>query len=221
MDSMREVIAAAGLVAVVVTGCGSDAVTLTSEASGSDRSSAEARLGADLPISPLEREEKIYQSVDEIASVSTVIVSGTVSAVDSLGYPEIGEAPASEYFLITVTPTTTVKGDIPNEVSFAWEGFGTKPGAGEERIRTTRVVQAGVSMPDVGDELLLFLAPEDQQREAFFGRKDLHQVVTLDGILYVDDGILTTQLIDYGKARAASSLDGRPLEEVINSLRTS
>jgi|CXWL01.1.fsa_nt_gi hypothetical protein len=231
MQDTSRALLAAGLVVSLAVGCGAETVPSTAgpepstaetvpSTAGPELSSAEAKLGAELPAGLLISEEDIYSSVEEMAAGSTAIVSGAVVAVDSLGFPNLLDDPsASEYFLVTVTAETVVKGDVASkEVSFFWEGFVTEAGSGEERVRAGRIVQNGISMPDVGDRLFLFLAPVRPDLSEWLGGKASHQVNTLDGILYVDNGMLVTQLDGFGRPRPAQALNGRPLDEVVQSL---
>jgi hypothetical protein len=177
------------------------------------RSSSEAVLGADLPIAPLSRNEEIYQTVDELAASSSDVVVGPVASVESLGTPDTADDPnASEYFLVTVKPDSVIKTSGKTEtIAFIWEGFISESGD-----RAARVIQDGVSMPDVGDRLLLFLRPENPDRAALFENRAALQVNTLDGILYVDNGKLTTQL--HGEGRPAHTLVGQDVNAVSDAL---
>lgn len=209
MHSIRR----SGVTFVAVLGLALSGVGCGVEQSG--RSSSEAALDADLPIAPLFRNEEVYRTLDELAAGSSDIVIGTVTAVESLGTPDSTDDPhASEYFLVTVNPDSVVKSsDGAERIAFVWEGFLSESGT-----RTARVIQDGVSMPDVNDRLLLFLRPENSDRAALFDNRATMQVNTLDGILYVDGGELVTQL--HGEGRPAHSLAGQDINHVTDTLRS-
>lgn len=178
---------------------------------------AEAELGADLPVTPLEAHEQPFESIGAMARASDLIVVGLVSSVKPIGTPDKGEDPhASEYFVITIETEEALKGRAPGRITLAWEGFVTD-GAG---IRTLRVDHNGVAMPDEGERLLLFLIGETRERSNFFGGDVSHRVNTLDGILYVEpDGTVNTTL--HGAGRPAHLIDGAPISEVPDILADS
>lgn len=122
------------LVAVLATACGPD----------SQLAAAEAGLGADLPVTPLEAQEEPFESIGAMARAFDPIVVGLVSSVKSLGTPDKGEDPhASEYFAITIETETALKGHAPGRITLAWEGFVTDGAGTNSACRSQRCGNAG------------------------------------------------------------------------------
>jgi hypothetical protein len=202
-------------------------------------SSPQASLGSELPIVHVEALETApVQSLDELVDKSSEIVAGVVMSVESLGMSseETDSVEAPEFLLITVAVGTRVKGDpAKTSVSFIWEGFILSPAKmppapldtsgvpaaapvdrSQPHVRTARVVFNGVSTPDLGDQLLLFLTPIGPERANYVGVHDIFDVNQSDGLLYIVDGVLLTEVI--GNDRVSRTLIGRNVDDVMVTL---
>lgn len=203
-------------------------------------SSPKATLGSELPIVHIEALEIApVKSVEELVGKSSEIVAGVVTSVESLGISsaESGSVEAPEFLLITVAVERRVKGDPAKTfVSFAWEGFIMSPeemppapldtsgvpaaapvDRSQPHVRTARVVFNGVSTPDLGDQLLLFLTPISAERADYVGVHDIFDVNTSDGILYIVDGVLMTEVTG-DDDRVSRTLIGRNVDDVTETL---
>lgn len=69
----------------------------------------------------------------------------------------------------------------------AWESFGTD-GTGQ---RVSEMVANGVRAPSMNDRLLLFLGPEDPGRRAAFDGIPTHYPVSLEGVAFLDEDVVT------------------------------
>ncbi len=196
---------------LLVAGCGSGNAAGRAPMSDSAALLSDAELEADLQVTALNRSEPTYATLAELVRTSSRVAIGKVSAVTSLGFPDAAEDPhASEYFRLNIETTKDLKGSGPMAVS--WEGFVTD-GKGE---RTLRIVQNGISMPDVGDELLRFLSPMPPGGQRLLG-EDLSIVNTLDGVLYIQpDGTLHTELS--GEGRVSHELNGQRVDDVVTAI---
>jgi hypothetical protein len=204
-----------------------------------DVSSPKATLGSELPIVHIEALEIApVKSVEELVRKSSDIVAGVVTSVESLGISseETGSVEATEFLLISVAVETRFKGDpATTSVSFIWQGFivspekvqaapldtsGVPAAAPVDRshphIRTARVVFNGVSTPDLGDQLLLFLTPISPERADYVGVHDIFDVNPSDGLLYIVDGVLVTEVT--GNDRVSRTLIGRNVDELTVTL---
>lgn len=174
------------------------------------------QLEPDLPVVNVEAGgvpgDGFYATPQEMADATKLIVYGTVTGVQSIGAPNAADDPnASEYFVITLEPIATLKGATPEPPTFLWEGFVTDAGT-----RQARVTLDGVAMPDVGDELVVFLNDESPMRVNEFGDHADYLVETADGIYYVRDGELLTELS--GRGRVGHQLNGQRLSELADIL---
>ena len=202
-------------------------------------SSPKATLGSELPIVHIEALEIApFKSVEDMARESSEIVAGVVTSVESLGISseESLAVEAPEFLLITVAVETRVKGDpAKTSVSFVWEGFMMSPekmpsapldtsgvpaaapvDRSQPHVRTSRVVFNGVSTPDLGDQLLLFLTPISAERADYVGVHHSFDVNPSDGLLYIVDGVLVTEV--NGNDRVSRTLIGRSVDDVTETL---
>ncbi len=206
------VVAVSALAAVsVLVGCGSD---------GEPLRSATAALGADLPVSDGDSYGPVYESFAELAAVSELVVIGEVTSQVSLGVPDASDDPnADEYIGLTVGIERTLIGapEPTGEVTIAWDAFITEVTDGGTRARVRRLVWDGVSMPDVGDRLLLFLAPTSAETSALYPGGISHEYVSLDGVLYIEEGgHLLTEI--EGEWHFSRDLIGKTVDEAADLL---
>lgn len=186
----------------VVAGC-SDAGS-----TAQDRASSKV-----LPIAYLHRDETTYDSVSALATSSSAVVTGSVVSSDSLGAPDLKEDPnASEFLRIGVKVDQVLSGVAPKDgvVYIPWDSYVTQGNGSERKIE---VVQEGLKIPQVGEQLLLFLRPAPPSMiESFGGRVD-SVVNTLDGILRIQqDSTLDTTI--EGSNRLARTLIGKTVADV-------
>lgn len=132
-------------------------------------------------------DEGSYDSVASMASDATAAVIGGVTAVDLLGRPgAAGEPGVDEFVAVTVDVSETLLGDPLDDVVFAWSAFRTD----EAGHHIGEYVTNGLPTPRVGDRLVLFLDPVDPAFEAHLGADLTHELVRLDGILFLDGDVI-------------------------------
>lgn len=167
-------------------------------------SSTAGLTGTELPALPQWRDEVAFDDPQTLAQASSAVVAATVMSVESIGVVDATEdLHPSEYFRITAAVDDELFGAIDSStITIGWEGFVT-----DGQVRTGRLVIQGISMPDKGDQLLLFLRPEDAARATLLDLgSDAWAINTLDGILWIDAGKLATDLV--GSGRPAHALRG-------------
>jgi hypothetical protein len=150
-------------------------------------------LDADLPIDELPEEDLIvdegtFDSLDDMADASDLVVVGEVIDTPSIGRLAAATDPTADEFLaITVQPSETLRGSYPGDVIIAWAGYSTDEDGARLAVRTLN----GVRPPAVGDHVVLFLRPVDPAFGAFAGGAPTHELVKLDGIGFVTDDVVT------------------------------
>jgi hypothetical protein len=150
-------------------------------------------LDADLPIDELPEEDLIvddgtFDSLDDMADASDLVVVGEVSDTISIGRLAAATNPTADEFLaITVQPSETMRGSYPGDVIIAWAGYSTDEDGARVAVRTVN----GVRPPAVGDRVVLFLRPVDPGFADFAGGAPTHELIKLDGIGFVIDDVVT------------------------------
>jgi hypothetical protein len=150
-------------------------------------------LDADLPIDELPEEDLIvdegtFDSLDDMADASDLVVVGEVIDTPSIGRLAAATDPTADEFLaITVQPSETLRGSYPGDVIIAWAGYSTDEDGARLAVRTVN----GVRPPAVGDHVVLFLRSVDPAFDAFAGGAPTHELVKLDGIGFVTDDVVT------------------------------
>lgn len=129
-----------------------------------------------------------FASVDEMSRASELIIIGDVVSVSSLGRPSVREnETAAEYVEVQVKTSDVLKGEDPGVVSLGWAAFATD--ADGNRIATR--IENGIYPPALGDRMLLFLVPIDPNYQEYLGGSPTHDVVKLDGMLFIEDGLVS------------------------------
>lgn len=148
-----------------------------------------------------------FETIEEMAKGSSVVLIGTVKSVDSLGLADVGEDPnPTENVAIVVTPEVQIQGNVDGEVSIAWPAFVTD-GNG---TRTFEMVNDGLPVPEPGDRLLLFLVEEDRAGASFFGKVS-HRPVNSSGLAFVEGEVVVLEAQSSG---LEESLTGKAINEV-------
>lgn len=132
-------------------------------------------------------------SVAALWESATLVTTGTVQWVHSLGRPDLAEDEyADEFVAITIAPEEVLKGDEPAQVVLGWDALGVNPNG--ERVAT--LLANGLPPPIHGDRLLLFLVPADPAFVEALGGVPTHQFVQLDGVAYLDEAGNITETED-------------------------
>lgn len=129
-----------------------------------------------------------FETVEEMAASSTIVMVGTVTAVESRGLGDVEEDPnPTEYVAVIVDPDKVIKGDPEGPVSYLLSAFVTD-GAGR---RLYELVTDGLPIPIEGDQLLLFLQPEERQGSPLLENVS-HMPVNSSGVAFVEGEVVTT-----------------------------
>ena len=142
----------------------------------------------ELPEEDLIVDEGTFDSLDDMADASDLVVVGEVIDTTSIGRLGAATDPtADEFLVITVHPSETLRGSSPGDVVIAWAGYSTDKNGARLAVRTVN----GVRPPAVGDRVVLFLRPVDPAFDAFAGGAPTHELVKLDGIGFVTDDVVS------------------------------
>ena len=104
-----------------------------------------------------------------------------------------------------------IKGAPIAVVLMAWDAY--QVDADGQRIATN--VINGIPVPHVGDQLLLFLRPVDDQFAALLHGFPTHTPVALDGIGFVEAGTIS---ISDNSSQNAAQLVGKTIEQITELL---
>lgn len=166
----------------------------------------------DLPARPIDVDDGAFDTIKDLGDSTDLIVVGTVTDEVSLGRPiETNDPSADEYLGLTISVETVVKGEPIGEVLLAWDAYALD--ADGQRVATN--VMNGIPVPHVGDQLLLFLRPVDDQFAALLHGFPTHTPVLLDGVAFVEAGTVT---ITDSTAQDAAQLLGMTIEEITAQL---
>lgn len=91
----------------------------------------------------------------------------------------------TENLAIYVSPTQILDGSADGDLSFAWPGYVT-----DGVNRTAQIEVDGLPVLREGDQELLFLVPEEDERSPFFGVVS-HRPTNSAGVSFVEGGIVT------------------------------
>ena len=131
-------------------------------------------------------DDPVYESVEQLAADSTLIVAAEVSEVSSLGRPSLEEDPyADEYVAVSMRVTETFKGETPEHLRLGWSAINVNP----DGQRVAVWVASGLPPPSVGNQMLLFLDEVDPAYDEFLGGIPTHEPVALDGIVYLENNV--------------------------------
>ncbi len=137
---------------------------------------------------------------------------GTVREESSLGRPNASTDPLADEFLgLTIEVETVLAGDPVDDVTMAWDAYVVDA----DGSRTAANVMNGVPVPHVGDRLVLFLRPVDEQFGAAMGGFPTHAPVALDGVAFLDRDTVT--LTDETATQAAH-LTGMTIAQIVSEL---
>ena len=133
---------------------------------------------------------------------------GTVTDEVSLGQPVATNDPSSdEYLGLTITVDTVLKGDPITEVRLGWDAYVLD----EDGKRVATNVMNGIPVPHIGDQLVLFLRPVDDQFASLLDGFPTHAPVALDGIGFVETDTVS---ISDNSAQDAASLMGLTIDQI-------
>jgi hypothetical protein len=142
----------------------------------------------DLPTRAIDVDDGTFDSLETMTAAADVIVVGTVTAETSLGRPSGGSEPnAVEYLGLTISVETALKGGSVEQVRLGWGAYTTD----DTGVRTAENTYNGIPVPHIGDQLVLYLRPVDQQFADLLGDFPTHAPLALDGVAFADDGIIT------------------------------
>jgi hypothetical protein len=162
----------------------------------------------ELPARPIDVDDGAFETIEDLGEGAELIVLGTVSDESPLGRPIPTNDPSADEFLgLTIRVESVLKGEPIGEVLLAWDAYGVD--ADGRRVATN--VMNGIPVPHVGDQLLLFLRPVDDQFAALLDGFPTHTPVALDGIGFVEAGIVT---ITDDTAPNAAQLTGMTIDEI-------
>jgi hypothetical protein len=146
----------------------------------------------------LEVDDGTATSISELSKKASLVTTGTVESVVSLGRPDLAEDEyADEFVAITITPEEVLKGDRPEHVVLGWDALNVNPDG--ERVAIW--IANGVPPPTRGDRLLLFLVPADPAFVKELGGAPTHQLVQLDDVAFLDEAGAITHT-EYGSPLA-------------------
>jgi hypothetical protein len=176
----------------------------TTDAPTTDAPTTEPEPTPSLPANPVVIDDGAFTSIEEMAAASELIVVGTVTKETSLGRPHLGARPdANEYVGITVAVDEVLKGEPLEEVLLERDAYVVD----ENGRRIAENVFNGVPVPDVGDRLVLFLNPVDEQSAHFPGGFPSHTPVMIDGVGFLEGKAITI-------ADDSSPLVGTTLDQI-------
>ena len=162
----------------------------------------------DLPPSLVDIDDGAFDTITDLGEGAELIVVGTVTDEVSLGQPVATNDPSSdEYLGLTITVDTVLKGDPITEVRLGWDAYVLDDDG--ERVATN--VMNGIPVPHVGDQLVLFLRPVDDQFASLLDGFPTHAPVALDGIGFVETDIVS---ISDDSAQDAASLTGLTIDQI-------
>ncbi len=222
---VRQLVAAAAVVAVASCGTASDLQSTTTPTGTSTTTPTGARAGtpaadADCQPAPVDRSlptQEVYVDEDgpgDLAgawAASDVVVVGTVTCVRGgarfLGGDQVEDPGGGweEVVELDVEVVEAVSGRPARHLQVAWLGYTTS--APSRGARTAMIEVAGVVVPSVGQTYLLFLVDQGEP----WG---VQPVSTQVGFLQVVDGEVAGQV-----PTGLASHRGRPLEDVVAQAR--
>lgn len=157
--------------------------------------------------------EDDFETIAAMAGSSATILVGEVTAVDSLGRPDLEEDPlADEYVAISVAATEILGGDPQTHVVIPWSAYQVN----EENERVAEWIANGLPAPRLGDHLVLFVNPASDSVIDHLGEVVTHSIVALDGVAHLHDGRIG--VVEQDSAVAASMI-GLTVDQLRAELR--
>jgi hypothetical protein len=142
----------------------------------------------ELPDEDLIVDDGTFDSLEDMADASDIVVVGEVIDATSIGRLAAATDPtADEFVAITVRPSERLRGSSPGDVVIAWAAYSTD----EDGTRVADRTVNGVRPPAVGDRVVLFLQQVDPGFAEFAGGAPTHELVKLDGIGFVTGDVVT------------------------------
>ncbi len=142
----------------------------------------------ELPDEDVVVDEGTFDSLEDMADASDLVVVGEVIRANSIGRLAAATDPtADEFVAITVEPSETLRGSFPGSVVIAWAAYSTDEDGTRVAVRTVN----GIRPPAAGDRVVLFLRSVDPDFAEFAGGVPTHELVKLDGIGFIDGEVVT------------------------------
>jgi hypothetical protein len=162
----------------------------------------------ELPPRPIDIDDGAFETIGDLGEGAELIVVGTVTGEESLGQPLATNDPSSdEYLGLTISIDSVLKGGPLDEVLLAWDAYVVDANG----ARVAANVMNGIPVPHVGDQLVLFLRPVDDQFASLLHGFPTHTPVALDGVGFVEANTIS---ISDTTARDAAHLEGMTIDEV-------
>ncbi len=168
----------------------------------------------ELPDEDLIVDDGTFDSLEDMADASDIVLVGEVIDATSIGRPAAATDPTADEFLaITVQPSERLRGSYPGDVVIAWAAYSTDQDGTRVAVRTVN----GVRPPELGDRVVLFLRPVDPGFAEFAGGAPTHELVKLDGIGFVTDDVVTQVETGSTAAELLRGMTVASLGDVISS----